>query len=85
MRKKAGQYLANVIRLGKKNDRVKFLLVAIDVFSKYLFVRPLKTKIGKKVKAALEDIFRNSRKHKKCRFDQGKEFSNKQVQGLLKD
>ena len=69
----------------KKNDRVKFLIVAINVFSKYLFVRPLKTKTGKEVKAALEDIFRKGRKPKKCCFVQGKEFSNKQVQGLLKD
>ena len=77
--------LMDVGSLAKKNDGIKFLLVAIDVFSKSLFVRPLKTKTGKEVKAALEDIFRKGRKPKKCRFDQGKEFSNKQVQGLLKD
>ena len=77
--------LMDVGSLAKKNDGIKFLLVAIDVFSKYLFVRPLKNKTGKEVEAALEDIFRKGRKPKKCRFDQGKEFSNKQVQGLLKD
>ena len=77
--------LMDVGSLAKKNDRVKFLLVAINVFSKYLFVRHLKTKTGKEVKAALEDIFQKGRKPKKCRFDQGKEFSNEQVQVLLKD
>ena len=77
--------LMDVASLAKKNDGVKFLLVAINVFSKYLFVRPLKTKMVKEVKAALEDIFRKGHKPKKCCFDQGKEFSNKQVQGLLKD
>ena len=64
--------LMDVGSLTKKNDGIKFLLVAIDIFSKYLFVRPLKNKTGKEVKAALEDIFRKGRKPKKCRFDQGK-------------
>ena len=36
--------LMDVGSLAKKNDGVKFLLVVIDVFSKYLFVRPLKDK-----------------------------------------
>ena len=75
----------DVRSLSKKNDGVKFLLVAIDVFSKYLFVRPLKMKTGKEVKAALEEVFEKGRKPKRCRFDQGKEFSNKWVHGLLKD
>ena len=44
--------------LAKKNDGIKFLLVAIDVFSKSLVVGPLKTNTGKEVEAALEDIFR---------------------------
>ena len=66
--------LMDVGSLSKKNDGVKFLLVAIDVFSKYLFARPLKTKTGKEVKAALEEVFEKGRKPKRCRFDQGKEI-----------
>ena len=70
--------------LAKQNDGVKFLLIAIDVFSRYLFVRPLKTKTGKEVKAALESIFEEGRQPEICRFDQGKEFSNKTVEDLLR-
>ena len=77
--------LMDVGSLAKKNDGIKFLLIVIDVFSKYLFVRALSSKTGKEVKGALEDIFQQGRKPKLCRFDQGKEFSNRKVEELLED
>ena len=60
----------------------KYLLVYIDIFSKYSWVIPLKGKKGINVKNALQKIF----KQRKCKFlrtDRGKEFYNKQVQDLL--
>ena len=76
--------LMDVGSLAKKNEGVKFLLTAIDLFSKYLFVRALKSKKADVVKSALESIFKKGGKRKICRFDQGKEFSNKAVEVLLK-
>ena len=76
--------LMDVGSLAKKNDGVKFLLIVIDVFSKYLFARALTSKSGKEVRGALESIFAEGRKPKVCRFDQGREFSNRSVEDLLK-
>ena len=48
----------------KFNRGVKYLLAAIDVFSKYGWLIPLKDKTGKSVASALETIFKE-RKPKK--------------------
>ena len=78
--------LMEIGSLAKKNDGFKFILIAIDVFSKYLFARALRSKKAAEVKEALENILQEEkRKPKICRFDNGKEFSNRIVEGLLKD
>jgi hypothetical protein len=46
-----------VSQLASSNDGVKHLLVCIDCFSRYLWVRVLKTKKSGEVIAALESIF----------------------------
>ena len=76
--------LMDVGSLSKKNDGVKFLLIAIDVFSKYLFVEALTSKTGKEVRRALVNIFGEGRKPKACRFDLGREFTNRSVEELLR-
>jgi len=40
--------LMDMQSLAKENDNVKFLLVAIDVFTRFAWVVPLKDKTGKK-------------------------------------
>jgi hypothetical protein len=67
------------------NQGVGFVLVAIDVFSKYAWVRPLKDKSAQNVRAALESIF-STLQHTplKIHVDKGKEFLNRQVQDLMK-
>jgi hypothetical protein len=37
-------YLVDMQPLSKDNDGIKYLLVAIDVFSRYAWVEPLKNK-----------------------------------------
>ena len=41
--------LADVSNITSENDDIKFLLIAIDIFSKYLWVQPLKNKTAKDV------------------------------------
>ena len=41
--------LADVSNIAKENDGVKYLLFVIDIFSKYLWVEPLKNKRAKEV------------------------------------
>ena len=66
----------------KFNRGVKYLLAVIDIFSKYGWLVPLKSKTGKAVANALTEIFAE-RKPTKMWVDKGKEFYNKDVQGLI--
>ena len=66
----------------KHNDGVTFLLLVIDIFSKYGWVIPLKNKEGKTVAEALKTIFKE-RKPEKLWTDKGKEFYNKNVKDLI--
>ena len=49
--------LADVNSLSKHNNNIKFLLVVIDIFSRFLWVEPLKNKTGKEVVNGLKKIF----------------------------
>ena len=49
-------YLAEMGSLSSKNKNVKHLLFAIDVFTKYTWVKPLKDKKDKKVLNAFIEI-----------------------------
>lgn len=67
------------------NDGVKFLLVVIDVFSRYLWVEALKNKQATTVIDAFTRIFtRSKRKPKRLRTDRGSEFTAKSVQTFMK-
>ena len=64
--------------LSPKNENVKYLLCAIDVFSKYALVKPLKDKKDKTVLNAFVEIVNESKcKPNKLWVNQGREFYNK--------
>ena len=66
--------------LSRKNKGIKCLLCAIDLFSKYAFVTPLKDKKGISIVNAFNKIIKQSnRKPNKIWVDQGGEFSGKSV------
>ena len=72
-----GVYLADMQSLNKKNKGIKYLLCAIDLFSKYAFVVPLKDKKGISIVNAFNKIIKQSnRKPNKIWVDQGGEFYN---------
>ena len=58
----------------------------MDVFSKYAWVEPVKSKTGKAVTAAFEKILKRSdgRTPRRLQTDDGKEFYNKTFQDLMK-
>ena len=66
----------------KDNNGIKYLLTVIDVFSKFVWIVPLKRKTGQEVAHAFSKILRES---KPCKVwvDRGKEFYNKDVQKLI--
>ena len=72
-----GVDLADTQSLSKKNKGIKYLLCAIDLFSKYAFVVPLKDKKGISIVNAFNKIIKQSnRKPNKIWVDQGSEFYN---------
>ena len=72
-----GVDLADTQSLSKKNKGIKYLLCAIDLFSKDAFVVPLKDKIGISIVNAFNKIIKPSnRKPNKIWVDQGGEFYN---------
>ena len=73
-----GVDLADMQSLSRKNKGIKYLLCAIDLYSKYAFVVPLKDKKGISIVNAFDKIIKqsNSRKPNKLWVDQGTEFYN---------
>ena len=57
----------------KDNNGIKYLLTVIDVFSKFVWIVPLKRKTGQKVADAFSRILKE-RKACKVWVDRGKNF-----------
>ena len=77
--------LADMQSMQKFNDGYRYLLVCIDVFSKYAWVVPLKNKTGLSLVEAFKIILASGRKPEKIITDQGTEFFDKHFKALLKD
>ena len=72
--------------ISKYNKGIRYLLCAIDLFSKYSWVVPLKDKKGVTIVNAFQSILDNSkRKPNKIWVDQGSEFYNSSFKKWLKD
>ena len=77
--------LANMQSLSKYNKGNKYLLCAIDLFSKYAWVIPIKDKKGTSIVNAFKKIISEGRrKPNKMWIDQGGEFYNNSSKGFLK-
>ena len=59
------------------------ILMIIDVFSRYGWAIPLKTKTGPEVTKAFQNIWRTQTPPQKLWTDKGKEFYNKPMKDLL--
>ncbi len=69
----------------KFNDGYRYLLVCIDVFSKYAWLVPLKNKTGPSLVEAFKVILSSGRKPEKIMTDQGTEFLNRHFRALMKE
>lgn len=77
--------LADVSLLSKRNKGYNFILTVIDLFSRYAWARPLKSKRGDEVAKAFKSIFNEGRIPKRIQTDQGKEFENRHVRTLFQE
>ena len=91
-----GVDLADMQSLSRKNKGIKYLLCAIDLYSKYAFVIPLKDKKGTSIVNAFNKIIKQSNKRakdtsaqhvkpNKIWVDQGGEFYNTVFKKWLSD
>ena len=72
--------------MSKFNEGFRFLLCAIDIFSKYAWVVPLKDKKGVSIVNAFQKILNDSgRKPNKIWVDKGSKFYNNSFKKCLKD
>ena len=65
---------ADMQSLSKYNKGIKYLLCAIDLFSKYGWVVPLKDKKGTSIVNAFQKVISEGRKPNRIWVDQGSEF-----------
>ena len=79
-----GVDLADMQSLSKYNKGNKYLLCAIDLFSKYVCVAPIKDKKGVNIVNAFKKIISEVRKPNKIWVDQGSEFYNNSFKDFLK-
>ncbi len=77
--------IADMNQFSKFKKNFKYILVAIDVFSKHAFARPLRTKTAAEVCAALEDIITSYKwgAPQNIMSDEGKEFFNSTVKKMF--
>ena len=68
----------------KQNRGFRYLLTVIDVWSKFAWAIPVKTKTGKDVTEAFEKILKDTPTPPKLlQLDHGKEFYNKPFQACI--
>jgi hypothetical protein len=70
----------------EQNEGYKYILVVIDIFTRYAWTRKLKNKTGLDTAKALKSIINETKaKPEGLWVDQGKEFYNKNVKDTMKD
>ena len=64
------------------NNNIKYLLTFIDVYSRYVYIKPVRNKEMKTITDAMQDILKNI-KVKNLTTDDGSEFNNKIFKDLM--
>lgn len=72
----------NMVQYGKENKGFKYILVLIDIFTRFLWTYPLKTLKAVEMVTAMKEVF-SVITPEKLRTDNGSEFVNKTVEEYL--
>ena len=81
-------FQADLVEMGdlaKWNNKTRYLLTVIDIFTKKLYARPVKTKTANDVTDAMRSILQQGKAPQKLQTDQGREFFNRPFQSLMKE
>ncbi len=77
--------LLDLVKYSRSNNGMRYILVCVDLFSRFLWMRALKNKTGEETKKAFMDIFNSGYRPTKALYtDKGAEFLNKGITSLLK-
>ena len=76
--------LVEMQKFSKWNKGIKYLLMVIDVFSKYGWIRGLKDKKNETVSKTFDEIFKSKRKPQMLWTDKGSEFISKHFKEFWK-
>ncbi|XP_015120055.1 uncharacterized protein LOC107043201 [Diachasma alloeum] len=77
--------LVDMSAYAHENGGYKYLLTVIDIFSKYAWTVPTKTRNGKDVSSAMASVLEQGRVPQKLHVDRGKEFYNSEFKKLMQD
>jgi ribulose bisphosphate carboxylase small subunit len=76
--------LVEMIPYAKENKQFKYILMVIDIFSKFAWAKPVKNKSGETVTQAMKEIFDECKRiPKNLHTDMGLEFRNKFFKSLM--
>ena len=76
--------LADMRKYARQNKGYKYILVVLDVFSRYAWAQPLTSKTGVTTTQAFKDIFKKGNHSSYLWTDRGTEFYNASMRRLLK-
>ena len=78
--------LADMQSISRQNNGMRYMLTVIDVFSKFAWVAPVKSKDATTITSAFKDVLNQAapRKPKRLQTDKGKEFFNSSFAQLMK-
>ena len=75
--------LLEMAKFSSWNDGVHYLLMVIDVFSKFGWIEPVKNKKSLSIVKAFDNVLKTGRKPKVLWVDKGREFYNRDFKKLL--
>ena len=76
--------LVDMSNIAEENDDINYLITCIDVFSKYVWVVPLKNKTGAAVAEGFKEILNDGRTPNNLQTDKGTEFLNGHFKKIFK-
>lgn len=76
--------LADLSRYDKENEKMKYLLLVIDIFSRYAWAQPIPNKEATTIVNAFDEIIKQGRKPKRLRTDSATDFTSKEFQEYVK-
>ena len=69
----------DMVDIAKWNDSYQYVLVAIDIFSRFAHCQPIKSQKGVDIIKALQVILKGRRKPKSIRTDRSMEFRSRLI------